>query len=65
MTTQRERKLPWTYWVIVLIAQAGVMFVAALISATIGVNPYVGATLGGCAYALRETWVTARRDRHG
>jgi hypothetical protein len=55
-------KLPWTYWPIMFVALVIVMALAALVGATIGVNPYVAATIGGVALTLYETYSVARHD---
>jgi len=49
-------KLPWQAWVVALVSVPVAMIVAIIISVLIGLNPYIGASLGGCGAALIMTY---------
>ena len=54
-------RLPWTYWVISLVAVGLLMVSGAVVGNGLGLNPVVSAFLVGIFYGCHELWTIRRR----
>lgn len=50
----------WTYWLIVLGALGFAMIFGVAVGASVGMNPYIAASISGGAYILYETYQVRR-----